>query len=119
MKELKETKTYANLLAAFAGEAQARSKYLLYAEKAEKDGYAQMAALFRETAQEEKEHAGLLYALLSGETAPSSPEHLLDTAGTAYEWRGMYADFAKEAKEEGFEEIAKLFGALEKNQGNE
>ena len=109
MKELKETKTYANLLAAFAGEAQARSKYSIYAEKAVQDGCPEIAELFREAAGDEKEHAKLWYDLLCGGTLPSSPEHLLDAAGENYEWDDMYTTFAKEAKEEGFEEIARLF----------
>jgi len=112
MKELKETKTYANLLAAFAGESQTHSKYLLYAEKAAKDGNAQMAELFRDAAKDEKEFAKLRYNLLCGDAVPSSPEHLLDAAGNAYEWNGMYAEFAKEARDEGFEEIAGLFEKL-------
>ena len=107
--ELKGSKTEANLLAAFAGESQARNKYTYYASKAKKDGYVQIAEIFEETAANEKEHAKLWFKLLHG-GIPSTPENLLDAAaGENYEWTEMYAEFAKVAHEEGFEAIAKQF----------
>ena len=118
MKELKGTKTEANLLAAFAGESQARNKYTYYASKAKKEGYEQIAALFLETADNEKEHAKLWFKLLHDGDVPSTPENLKDAAaGENYEWTDMYATFAKEAEEEGFTELARLFkgvAAIEK-----
>ena len=114
---LKGTKTEANLQIAFAGESQAHTKYLYYASKAKKDGYVQIANLFTETALNEKEHAKLWFKLLHG-GIPATTENLADAAaGENYEWTDMYATFAKEAREEGFEHIAKLFdgvGAVEK-----
>ena len=107
--ELKGSKTEANLLAAFAGESQARNNYTDYASKAKKDGYVQIAEIFEETAANEKEHAKLWFKLLHG-GIPSTPENLLDAAaGENYEWTEMYAEFAKVAHEEGFEAIAKQF----------
>ena len=118
MKELKGTKTEANLATAFAGESQAHTKYLYYASKAKKDGYVQIAELFEETARNEKEHAKLWFKLLHG-GIPSTIENLKDAAGGEnYEWTDMYAGFAQVAREEGFEEIAKQFegvAAIEKN----
>jgi rubrerythrin len=115
--ELKGTKTEANLLTAFAGESEARNKYTYYASKAKKDGYNQIAAIFEETANNEKEHAKMWFKLLNGGIG-STAENLLDAAmGENYEWTDMYATFAKEAKEEGFDDIAKLFegvAAIEK-----
>lgn len=109
MAELKGSKTEKNLLAAFAGESQAHTKYLYYASKAKKDGYVQIGALFEETAKNEKEHAKIWFKLLNG-GMPSTPENLKDAAaGENYEWTDMYATFAKEAREEGFERIAFLF----------
>ena len=109
MKELKGSKTEANLLAAFAGESQARNKYTYYASKAKKDGYEQIAELFTETANNEKEHAKIWFKLLHGGIG-STPDNLKDAAaGENYEWTDMYAGFAKEAREEGFTEIAALF----------
>lgn len=117
MSVLKGTKTEANLQAAFAGESQARNKYTYYASKAKKDGFEQIAALFLETANNEKEHAKIWFKLLNdgiGETA----DNLKDAAeGENYEWTDMYAGFAKTAKEEGFDHIAYLFeevGKIEK-----
>ncbi len=108
--ELKGSKTEANLLAAFAGEAQARTKYDYYASKAKKEGYEQIAAIFEETAKNEKEHAKLWFKKLHGGDIPSTEENLLDAAnGENYEWTDMYAGFAETAKEEGFEDIADLF----------
>ena len=119
MKELKGTKTEANLMTAFAGESQARNKYTYYASKARKDGYVQIAKLFEETANNEKEHAKIWIKLLHGGAVPSTTENLLDAAeGENYEWTDMYANMAKDAHEEGFEEIAFLFekvGAIEKH----
>ena len=114
---LKGTKTEANLQTAFAGESQARNKYTFYASKAKKEGYEQIAALFQETADNEKEHAKMWFKLLH-DGIGTTAENLKDAAaGENYEWTDMYATFAKEAKEEGFDHIAKLFemvGAIEK-----
>ena len=115
MKELKGTRTEANLMAAFAGESQARNKYTYYASKAKKDGYEQIAALFLETAENEKEHAKIWFKLLHGGAIPSTSENLADAAaGENYEWTDMYAGFAKEARDEGFDEIAALFEMVAK-----
>ena len=109
MENLKGTKTEANLMAAFAGESMARNKYTYYASKAKKDGYVQIANLFEETANNEKEHAKIWFKLLH-DGIGSTMDNLLDAAeGENYEWTDMYAKFAKEAREEGFERIAKLF----------
>ncbi len=116
--ELKGSKTEANLMAAFAGESQARNKYTYYASKAKKDGYEQIAAIFEETANNEKEHAKMWFKELHGGSVPSTMENLLDAAeGENYEWTDMYDEFAKVAREEGFDRIAKLFegvAAIEK-----
>ena len=116
---LKGTKTEQNLMIAFAGESQARNKYTYYASKAKKDGYVQIANIFEETAANEKEHAKLWFKYLHGGAVPSTEENLKDAAdGENYEWTDMYAQFAKEAREEGFEEIAtkfELVGAIEKH----
>ena len=110
MANLKGTKTEANLQAAFAGESQARNKYNYYASKARKDGYEQIAELFEETANNEKEHAKIWFKLLHGGAVPDTLTNLADAAaGENYEWTDMYAGFAKEARAEGFEDIAKLF----------
>ena len=110
MKELKGTRTEANLQAAFAGESQARNKYTYFASKAKKDGYVQIAAIFEETANNEKEHAKLWYKLLNGGSVSGTAENLKEAAGGEhYEWSEMYPAFAREAREEGFEEIARLF----------
>ena len=118
MKELKGTKTEANLAAAFAGESQATNKYTYYASKAKKDGYVQIAQLFEETAGNEREHAKLWFKLLHGGAVPGTMENLADAAaGENYEWTDMYSRMAKEAREEGFIEIAEKFegvGAIEK-----
>lgn len=114
---LKGTRTEANLMAAFAGESQATNKYTYFASKAKKDGYVQIAAIFEETANNEKEHAKMWYKLLHGGIG-STMDNLKDAAeGENYEWTDMYATFAKEAIEEGFNEIADLFegvAAIEK-----
>ena len=101
MKELKGTKTEANLMAAFAGESQATNKYTYYASKAKKDGYVQIAKIFEETAGNEREHAKLWFKLLHGNEVPDTMANLADAAaGENYEWTDMYAQFAKEAREE-------------------
>lgn len=111
--ELKGSKTEANLMTAFAGESQARNKYTYFASKARKDGYVQIANIFEETANNEKEHAKIWFKLLEG--IGSTPENLLAAAeGENYEWTDMYATFAKEAKEEGFDKIAFLFESVAK-----
>lgn len=113
MADLKGSKTEANLMAAFAGESEARNKYTYYASKAKKDGYQQIAALFEETANNEKEHAKLWFKLLHDGDIPSTAENLKDAAaGENYEWTDMYAGFAKTAREEGFDKIAALFEAV-------
>lgn len=107
-KNLKGTKTEANLWAAFAGESQARNKYTFYASKAKKEGYEQIAELFTETANQEKEHAEIWFKLVHG--IGKTEENLADAkAGESDEWHNMYPNMAKEAREEGFEDIAKLF----------
>ncbi|MGM9874170.1 MAG: rubrerythrin [Bacilli bacterium] len=108
--ELKGSKTEQNLMTAFAGESQARNKYTYYASKAKKEGFEQIAALFLETADNEKEHAKIWFKYLHGGAVPSTEENLLDAAnGENYEWTEMYAEFAKVAREEGFKEIAAKF----------
>lgn len=112
---LKGSKTEANLQAAFAGESQARNKYTYFASKAKKEGFEQIAAIFLETAENEKEHAKMWYKLLNGGEIKSTAENLKDAAtGENYEWTSMYADFAKTAREEGFEDIAKKFEGVAK-----
>ena len=119
MKELKGTKTEKNLLEAFAGESQARNKHTYYASKAKKDGYEQIAAIFEETANNEKEHAKLWFKYLHNGEIASTMENLKDAAaGENYEWTDMYDRMAKEAEEEGFTEIAAKFrgvAAIEKH----
>ena len=113
--ELKGTKTEANLMAAFAGESQARNKYTYFASKAKKEGYEQIAAIFEETANNEKEHAKMWFKLLNGGAVGTTSENLKAAAeGENYEWTDMYATFAKEAKEEGFDHIAYLFSEVAK-----
>ncbi len=113
--ELKGSKTEANLMAAFAGESQARNKYTYYASQARKDGYVQIANIFEETAANEKEHAKLWFKLLHGGSVPGTMDNLADAAaGENYEWTDMYAGFAKEAREEGFDKIAFLFEEVAK-----
>lgn len=119
MKELKGTKTERNLQEAFAGESQARNKYTYYASKARKDGYEQIAAIFEETAQNEKEHAKLWFKLLHGGDVPGTMDNLRDAAeGENFEWTDMYDRMAQEADEEGFPAIAAKFravGAIERH----
>ena len=113
--ELKGSRTEANLMTAFAGESQARNKYTYYASKAKKDGYVQIAQIFEETANNEKEHAKIWFKLLHDGGIPSTVENLKDAAaGENYEWTEMYAEFAKVAKEEGFDHIAALFEMVAK-----
>ena len=114
MKSLKGTQTEKNILTAFAGESQARNKYTYYASQAKKDGYNQIAAIFEETANNEKEHAKIWFKLLH-DGMPQTADNLKDAAaGENYEWTEMYAGFAKEAKEEGFDKIAALFEMVAK-----
>ena len=118
-KSLAGTKTEKNLQEAFAGESQARNKYTYYASKAKKDGFVQIAALFEETAANEKEHAKIWFKYLHGGSVPDTATNLEDAAsGENFEWTDMYARMAKEAREEGFPEIAAKFemvGAIEKH----
>lgn len=108
--ELKGSQTEKNLMTAFAGESQARNKYTYYASQAKKDGYEQIAAIFEETAGNEKEHAKLWFKLLNGGKVPSTIDNLKDAAeGENYEWTDMYKSFSETAKEEGFDDIAELF----------
>lgn len=106
---LKGTQTEKNLQTAFAGESQARNKYTYFASKAKKEGYEQIAAIFEETANNEKEHAKLWYKLLNDGIGTTAENLKAAAEGENYEWTDMYAGFAKTAREEGFEAIAKLF----------
>ena len=109
-KALKGTKTETNLMAAFAGESQAHTKYAYYASKAKKEGYEQIADIFNETSTNEKEHAKLWFKFLHGGDIPATTTNLEDAAdGENYEWTDMYAEMAKTAKEEGFPGIAAKF----------
>lgn len=116
--EFKGSRTEANLMAAFAGESQARNKYTYYAEKAKQDGYEQIADIFYETANNEKEHAKIWFKQLHDGSIPATAENLLDAAaGENYEWTEMYKEFERVATEEGFTQVAALFkmvGAIEK-----
>ena len=116
--EFKGSRTEANLMAAFAGESQARNKYDYYASQAKKDGYVQIAAIFEETAKNEKEHAKMWFKLLHGGKVPTTTTNLNDAAdGENFEWTDMYRKFAEEARAEGFEDIARQFegvAAIEK-----
>ena len=113
--ELKGSKTEKNLMEAFAGESQARNKYTYFASKAKKEGYEQIAAIFQETADNEKEHAKMWFKLLQGGEILSTAENLKAAAeGENYEWTDMYDRMAKEAKEEGFDHIAFLFAEVAK-----
>ncbi len=115
MPDLKGTKTEKNLMDAFTGESMARNKYTYYASKAKKEGYEQIAAIFQETADNEKEHAKIWFKLLHDGQVPTTTENLADAAaGENYEWTDMYDRMAKEAKEEGFDHIAYLFEAVGK-----
>ena len=113
--ELKGSRTEQNLMTAFAGESQARNKYTYYASKARKEGYVQIAELFEETANNEKEHAKIWFKELHGGEVPDIAANLLDAAeGENYEWTDMYASFAEIAREEGFTRLAYLFEAVGK-----
>ena len=113
MKSLKGTKTEKNLQEAFAGESQARNKYTYWASKAKKDGYQQIAAIFEETANNEKEHAKMWFKLLEGGSIRSTEENLKAAAsGENFEWTDMYDRMAREAEEEGFDDIAAKFRAV-------
>ena len=113
--ELKGSKTEQNLMTAFAGESQARNKYTYYASKARKDGYEQIAAIFEETANNEKEHAKLWFKELHGGDSPTTMVNLEDAAaGENYEWTTMYKEFAETAREEGFDRLAYLFESVGK-----
>ena len=113
--DLKGSKTEKNLMEAFAGESQARNKYTYFASKAKKEGYEQIAAIFQETADNEKEHAKIWYKLLHDGEIPTTTDNLVEAAaGENYEWTDMYDRMAKEAKEEGFDHIAYLFEAVGK-----
>ena len=113
--ELKGSKTEENLMKAFAGESQARNKYTYYASKAKKEGYEQIAAIFTETADNEKEHAKMWFKLLNGGEVPSTIDNLKAAAqGENDEWTDMYPEMARVAKEEGFDRIAYLFDAVGK-----
>lgn len=120
-KELKGSKTLENLKTAFAGEAQAFTKYMYYASKARKDGYEQIGAIFEETADNEKEHAKIWFKILHDGAVPETTANLEDAiAGEDYEYKDMYKKFAEVAREEGFDEIAEKFegvGAIEKEHG--
>jgi rubrerythrin len=113
--ELKNSKTEQNLIAAFAGESQARNKYSYFASRAKKDGYEQISRIFEEIANNEKEHAKIWYKLLNGESVPDTKANLKDAAaGEHYEWADMYVKFAQEAEEEGFAKIAFKFREVAK-----
>ncbi len=113
MKSLKGTKTEKNLMEAFAGESQARNKYTYYSSRAKKDGYEQIAAVFAETADNEKEHAKIWFKYLHGGEVPETVENLIDAAaGEHGEWTEMYKRMAEEAKEEGFADLAYKFAAV-------
>jgi len=118
MADLKGTKTEKNLMEAFAGESQARNKYTYFASKAKKDGYEQIAAIFEQTAANEKEHAEIWFKLLCGGAIPSTPDNLkAAAAGENGEWTDMYKRMEADARAEGFEDIAALFakvGSIEK-----
>ena len=114
MKDLKGTKTEKNLMAAFSGESEARNKYTYYASKAKKDGYVQIAKIFEETAANEKEHAKIWFKLLKDGIGATDVNLADAAAGENYEWTEMYPTFAKEAREEGFDQIAYLFAEVAK-----
>ena len=118
--ELKGSKTEQNLMTAFAGESQARNKYTYFASKAKKDGYEQIAAIFEETANNEKEHAKMWFKELNGGNIPDTLTNLNDAAnGENYEWTDMYEEFAKTAREEGFEDNGSHVSAARKRLGRE
>ncbi len=113
--EFKKSKTYANLMAAFAGESQARNKYTFYAQEADKNGYRQIGKIFTETADNERAHAEIWFKLLHDNSMPDTVDGLLDAAaGEWYEFSDMYKKFAEEAEEEGYKDIAFLFNSVGK-----
>lgn len=113
--ELKGSQTEKNLMEAFSGESQARNKYTYYSSRAKKDGYEQIAAIFEETANNEKEHAKMWFKILHGGSVPDTIANLEDAAsGENYEWTDMYKSFAETAKKEGFKDIARLFEGVAK-----
>lgn len=113
MKDLKGTKTEANLMTAFAGESQATNKYTYFASRAKKDGYVQISNIFAETASNEREHAKIWFKLLEGGSVKDTMANLeAAAAGENYEWTDMYAEFAKDARAEGFDDIAELFDGV-------
>jgi len=115
MENIRGTKTEKNLMEAFAGESQARNKYTYFASKARKEGYEQIAAIFEETANNEKEHAKIWFKLLNGGEVPTTTENLKAAAdGENFEWTDMYDRMAREAREEGFDRIAFLFESVGK-----
>ncbi len=115
MKDLKGTKTEKNLMEAFAGESQARNKYSYFASKAKKEGYEQIASIFEETANNEKEHAKMWFKLLNGGEVKDTISNLKAAAeGENYEWTNMYETFAREAEEEGYNDIARMFRGVAK-----
>ena len=114
MPELKGSKTEKNLMAAFSGESEARNKYTYFASAAKKAGYEQIAAIFTETAENEKEHAKIWFKLLDGIGATTEDNLVSAAAGEHYEWETMYHDFAIEAREEGFNDIAAKFEMVAK-----
>ena len=115
MKDLKGTKTEKNLMEAFAGESQARNKYTYFSSKAKKEGYVQISEIFAETAKNEQEHAKVWFKYLCGGDIPTTTDNLAAAAdGENYEWTDMYDRMAKEAKEEGFNEIAAKFAMVAK-----
>lgn len=110
---IKGSKTEANLIAAFSGESEARNKYTYFASKAKKEGYEQIAAIFLETAENEKEHAKMWFKLLNDGIGSTAENLVAAASGENYEWTEMYSNFAKEADEEGFTEIARLFRGVQ------
>ncbi|MGN0771977.1 MAG: rubrerythrin [Christensenellales bacterium] len=112
--QLKDSKTMQNLMTAFAGESQARNKYTYFASKAKKEGYVQIANLFEETANNEKEHAKMWFKLINNGIGTTAENLKAAAEGENYEWTDMYATFAKEAREEGFDQIAAMFEGVAK-----
>lgn len=119
---LEGSKTQANLMAAFAGESQAHTRYKYYAQKAKNDGFEQISKIFEETAQNEREHAEIWFKYLHNNQIPDTAVNLKDAAdGEHFEWTDMYKEFAETAKEEGFADLAYLFeevGKIEKEHEN-
>ncbi len=114
MKDLKGTQTEKNLMAAFTGESEARNKYTYFASKAKKDGYVQISKIFEETANNEKEHAKIWFKILHEGIGTTEQNLEIAAQGEAYECQNMYPEFARQAKEEGFDKIAELFEMVAK-----